>query len=118
MQLFDSHVATIKAVIIQIKLNRFLVKKFSKTISSQLKHPNIVEFKRVCLAPCAIMMEYMCFSFVHFDEREFLPEVKLYDVRRALGVNFSRYVLATTATTQRITAPPIFSLMTSNLAGL
>ena len=57
-------------------------------------------------------------SFVQFDEREFLPEVKLYDVRRALGVNFSRYVLATTATTQRINAPPIFSLMTSNLASL
>ena len=38
MQLFDGHVATIKAVIIQIKLNRFLVKKkFSKTISSHLK---------------------------------------------------------------------------------
>ena len=37
MQLFDGHVATIKVVIIQIKLNRFLVKKFSKTISSHLK---------------------------------------------------------------------------------
>ena len=39
MQLFDGHVATIKAVLIQIKLNRFLVKKNSeKLISSHLKH--------------------------------------------------------------------------------
>ena len=37
MQLLDGHVATIKAVIIQIKLNRFLVKKSSKTSSSHLK---------------------------------------------------------------------------------
>ena len=43
MQLFDGHVATIKAVIIQIKLNRFLGQKFSKTISSHLKRQiNIV----------------------------------------------------------------------------
>ena len=32
MQLFDCHVATIKAVIIQIKLNRFLVKKNSQEL--------------------------------------------------------------------------------------
>ena len=37
VQLFDGHVATIKTVIIQIKLNRCLVNKFSKTISSHLK---------------------------------------------------------------------------------
>ena len=33
----DGHVATVKAVIIQIKLNRFLVKKSSITILSHLK---------------------------------------------------------------------------------
>ena len=37
MNLFDSHVATMKAVIIQINVNCFLVKKISKTISSHLK---------------------------------------------------------------------------------
>ena len=38
VQLFDGHVATIKSVIIQVKLNHFLVKKkFSKFISSHLK---------------------------------------------------------------------------------
>ena len=41
MQLFDGHNATIKAVIIHIELNRFLVKKFSKTISSRLKYMNV-----------------------------------------------------------------------------
>ena len=45
MQLFDGHVATIKAVIIQIKLNRFVVKKISKTISSHLK-PFSLDFMR------------------------------------------------------------------------
>lgn len=35
-------------------------------IMNELKHPNIVEFRRVCFAPCALMMEYMCFSFVPF----------------------------------------------------
>ena len=51
------------------------------------------------------------------DEREFLPEVKSYDVRCTLGVNFSRHVLAKlTATMQRINAPSIFNLMPSNLA--
>ena len=30
MQLFEGHVATIKALIIQIKLNRFLVKKIPR----------------------------------------------------------------------------------------
>ena len=49
---------------------------------------------------------------------EFLPEVKLYDVRRTLGVNFSRHVLAKTATMQRINAPSIFNIMPSNLASL
>ena len=29
---------------------------------------------------------------MRYDEREFLPEVKLYDVWRTLGVNFSRHV--------------------------
>ena len=48
--------------------------------------------------------------------REFLPEVKLYDMRRTLGVNFSRHVLAKTATMQRIDATSIFNLMPSNLA--
>ena len=52
-----------------------------------------------------------------YDEREFLPEIKLYDMRRTLGVNFSRHVLAKTATTQRINAPSIFNLMPSNLVG-
>ena len=46
----------------------------------------------------------------------FSPEVKLYDLQRALGVNFSRHVLAKTATMQRINAPSIFKLMLSNLA--
>ena len=41
--------------------------------------------------------------------------MKLYDVRRTLGVNFSRHVLAKTATMQRINAPSIFNLMPSNL---
>ena len=49
---------------------------------------------------------------------EFLPEVKLYDVQRTLGVNFSRHVLAKTATMQRINAPSIFNIMPSNLASL
>ena len=43
---------------------------------------------------------------------------KLYDVRRTQGVNFSRYVLAKTATMQRINASSIFNLMSSNLASL
>ena len=38
VKLFDGHNATIKAVIIQIKLNRFLWQNFSKTISSHLKN--------------------------------------------------------------------------------
>jgi len=33
---------------------------------NELTHPNIVEFKRVCFAPCALMMEYLCFSFSPF----------------------------------------------------
>ena len=37
VQLFDGHNATIKAVIIQIKLDRFSWQKFSETISSHLK---------------------------------------------------------------------------------
>ena len=41
---------------------------------------------------------------------------KLYDVRRTLGVNFSKHVLAKTAKMQRINAPSIFNLMPSNLA--
>ena len=41
MQLFDGHVATIKAVTIQINVNRFLVKNISKTISSHLKLLNL-----------------------------------------------------------------------------
>ena len=49
-------------------------------------------------------------------EREFSPEVKLYDVRRTLGVNFSRHVLAKTATMQKINAPSIFNIIPSNLA--
>ena len=36
-------------------------------------------------------------------------------MRRTLGVNFSRHVLAKTATMQRINAPSIFNLMPSNL---
>ena len=40
MQLFDSHFATMKAVIIEINVNRFLVKKISETISSHLKTNN------------------------------------------------------------------------------
>ena len=51
-----------------------------------------------------------------YDERDILAEVKLYDVRRTLGVNFSRHVFAKTATMQRINAPSIFNLMPSNLA--
>ena len=41
---------------------------------------------------------------------------KLYDVRRTLGVNFSRRVLAMAATMQRTNAPSVFNLMRSNLA--
>ena len=44
--------------------------------------------------------------------------MKLYDVRRILGVNFSIHVLAKTATMQRINAPSIFNLMSSILASL
>ena len=40
MQLFDSHVATIKALIIKIYVNRFLVKKNLKTISGHFKNPD------------------------------------------------------------------------------
>ena len=32
---------------------------------TELKHP-IVKFRRVCFAPCALMMEYMCFCFLPF----------------------------------------------------
>ena len=46
------------------------------------------------------------------------PEVKLYDVRRTLGVNFSRHVLAKTAIMQRINTPSIFNIIPSNLASL
>ena len=31
-------------------------------IMNDLRHQNIVEFKRVCFAPCALMMEYVYFS--------------------------------------------------------
>ena len=55
-------------------------------------------------------------QFARYDEREFLPEVKLYDVQRTLGVNFSRRVLAKTVTRQRINTPSVFNLMPSNLA--
>ena len=43
-------------------------KRFIKEVRiiNKLKHPNIVEFRRVCFAPCALMMEYMCFSFLPF----------------------------------------------------
>jgi len=43
-------------------------KRFIKEvrIMNELKHPNIVKFRRVCFAPCALMMEYMCFSFLPF----------------------------------------------------
>lgn len=33
---------------------------------NKLKHPNIIEFKRVCFEPRALMMEYLCFSFFPF----------------------------------------------------
>ena len=43
-------------------------KRFIKEvrIMNELKHPNIIEFRRVCFAPCALMMEYMSFSFLPF----------------------------------------------------
>ena len=43
-------------------------KRFIKEvrIMTKLKHPNIVEFGRVCFAPCVLMMGYMCFSFLPF----------------------------------------------------
>lgn len=31
-------------------------------IMNEVKHPNTVEYKRVCFEPCAFMMEYLCFS--------------------------------------------------------
>lgn len=39
-------------------------KRFIKEvrIMKELIHPNIVEFRSVCFAPCGLMMEYMCFS--------------------------------------------------------
>ena len=43
-------------------------KRFHKEvrIMNDLRHHNIVEFKRVCFAPCALMMEYVYFSFRPF----------------------------------------------------
>ena len=64
-----------------------------------------------------IVFQYVQY-FARYDEREFLPELKLYDARRTVGVNFSRHVLAETATMQRINAPSIFNIMPSNLASL
>ena len=52
------------------------------------------------------------------NEPEFLPEVKLYDVRRISGVNLSRHVLAKTATMQRISVLSIFNIMTSKFGQL
>ena len=40
----------------------------------------------------------------------------MYNVGRTLGVNFSRHVLAKTATMQRINALSIFNLMPQSLA--
>ena len=57
-------------------------------------------------------------SLRDYDEREFSPEVKLCDVRRRLGVNFSGHVMAKTTTMQRVNAPSIFNIMPLNLAGL
>ena len=37
-----------------------------KMLMNDLRHHNIVEFKRVCFAPCALMMEYVYFSFRPF----------------------------------------------------
>ena len=37
-------------------------------------------------------------SLRDMTNESFFPEVKLYDVRRTLGMNFSRHVLAKTAT--------------------
>ena len=54
-------------------------------------------------------------SLRDMTNESFLLEVKLYDVQRNLGVNFSRPVLAKTATMQRISAPSIFNLMLSKL---
>ena len=67
-----------------------------------------------------LLVRKKCFSIrlivCEIGRRRVLPEVKLYDVRRPLGVNFSRHVLAKTATMQRINASSIFNLMPSNLA--
>ena len=41
MQLFDGHVDTIKAVIIQIKLNRFLVKNPQKLFQATLRQESV-----------------------------------------------------------------------------
>ena len=43
-------------------------------------------------------MFFNTFTFARYDEREVLSEVKMYDVRCTLGVNFSRHVLVKTAT--------------------
>ena len=43
-------------------------------------------------------------------------KIVLYDVRRNLGVNFSRHILAETAKMQRINSPSFFNLMPSILA--
>ena len=45
-------------------------------------------------------------------------EIKLYDVWHTLGANFLRHVLSKTATMERINAPSIFNIMSSNLASL
>ena len=44
------------------------IKRFHKEvrIMNDLRHHNIEEFKRVCFAPCALMMEYVYFSFRPF----------------------------------------------------
>lgn len=33
-----------------------------------LKHDNVVNLKGVCYKPCALMLEYLCFSFIPFGE--------------------------------------------------
>ena len=55
-------------------------------IMNELKHPNIVKFRRVCFTPCALMMEYKCFSFLPFGSGSDISVSSLQDILLRINV--------------------------------